>query len=67
MFAKKLLKEILMANKFYHELIDEEWKIVEKILPPEKKGTRCRKNFWENICGWKSLTLIRSVTRTPLN
>ena len=40
MFAKKLLKEILMADKSYHELIDEEWKIVEKTLPPEKKTGR---------------------------
>ena len=29
-----------MADKSYHELIDEEWKIVEKTLPPEKKTGR---------------------------
>ena len=29
-----------MANKSYHELSDEEWKIVEKKLPPEKKTGR---------------------------
>lgn len=29
-----------MADKSYHELIDEEWKIVEKKLPPEKKTGR---------------------------
>ena len=29
-----------MANKSYHELTDEEWKIVEKTLTPEKKIVR---------------------------
>ena len=29
-----------MANKSYHELTEEEWKIVEKALPPEKRTGR---------------------------
>ena len=31
-----------MANKFYHELTDKEWKMIEEILPPAKSKGRAQ-------------------------
>jgi len=38
--CNKPLKEILMADKSYHELNEEEWKILERKLPAKKRKGR---------------------------